>query len=343
MSGARISVPDTREHGSDPFPRDLALFDECNLPGLKGAAGVDPGNRTVSGCWDSAFSGESVSGRRNRGGFTGASLAQASRICDWFPGPDLMGSELRALDPSEEGGMMLPTVERSEVMKPLPSSGVSVTGSGVSFVVDGGNGSRLGSDKVSDAVCRCQVLSLMAAETDLVRDFPAALKRVPLFSGSGVEPLFLILGFIYLDPDIAKPCVAKAFTTDAIVAVDAEAVDASVTGKSRSTGCGCSSTIWQNAQILVYGSREIGPYGAESRNPYPVGGLMVGVNGGLSWTNATVSIAGAHSESTLAEVNTGQRLRLGLKPVFQIQKEWVLASMVVELWATSSATRPRRR
>ena len=88
--------------------------------------------------------------------------------------------------------------------------------------------------------------------------------------------------------------------------MEAEAVDASVTGKSGSTGCGCSGTIWQNAQKLVYGSREIGPYGAESRNPYPVGGLMVGINGGLSWTNATVSIADTHSESTPAEENTGQ-------------------------------------
>ena len=40
LNGAGVSVPGTRERGSDSCPRDLVLYAECNLPGLKGAAGV---------------------------------------------------------------------------------------------------------------------------------------------------------------------------------------------------------------------------------------------------------------------------------------------------------------
>ena len=40
LNGAGVSVPGTRERGSDCCPRDLVLYAESNLPGLKGAVGV---------------------------------------------------------------------------------------------------------------------------------------------------------------------------------------------------------------------------------------------------------------------------------------------------------------
>ena len=120
-----------------------------------------------------------------------------------------------------------------------------------------------------------------------------------LSSGNGVALPSSILGLF--DPD-----QVAAMTFAAIVAVDAEAVDADGTGKYGSTGCGCSDMMWRNAHILVHGSRVIGPFGSDSRNPDLVGGLMVGVNGGLRWTTAAVSITDAHTESSPAEGISGQ-------------------------------------
>ena len=47
-NGAVFLVPDIRDLGSDPFPRDHDLFGEINMPGLKGAASVDLGDRQIS-------------------------------------------------------------------------------------------------------------------------------------------------------------------------------------------------------------------------------------------------------------------------------------------------------
>ena len=105
---------------SAPDSRDLNLIFEFNLLGLNGAARVDPGIRSAFGRWVSAFVGMSVSGRQIQR-FFGVFIAQASRIGDCFSDPDLKGSELRALDPSHEGGKALPTKERSGVMMLLPS------------------------------------------------------------------------------------------------------------------------------------------------------------------------------------------------------------------------------
>ena len=49
MDGYILLVPDTREHGSDLFPRDHDLSGEINMTCLKGAAGVDLGDNQVSG------------------------------------------------------------------------------------------------------------------------------------------------------------------------------------------------------------------------------------------------------------------------------------------------------
>ena len=115
----------------------------------------------------------------------------------------------------------------------------------------------------------------------------------------------LILGSIHPDPDVAKAFAAKSSTADATVAMDAEASDTYVTENSGSSGCRCSGMLWRNAQFLVHGSREIGPYGSESQNPDPVGGSMVGDNGGLRWTTTIVSKDGAHTESMPIERNNG--------------------------------------
>ena len=79
----------------------------------------------------SALGGMSVYDRQIQR-FIGGFIARTSRIDEWFSGPDLKGSELRALDPSHEGG------------KALPSIGVSVTGfdPGSPNPVDGGNDRR---------------------------------------------------------------------------------------------------------------------------------------------------------------------------------------------------------
>ena len=63
-------------------------------------------------------------------------------IGDWFPDPDIKGSDLRALVPSHEGSKALPTMERSGVMKALSTLEVSVTS--YSDPVDGGNGGPFG-------------------------------------------------------------------------------------------------------------------------------------------------------------------------------------------------------
>ena len=95
-NGDRISVPGTREHGSDPFLRDHDLFVESNMPGHKEAVGVLLGYRKASGLLDSAFD-EAVP-------------TQVSRIGDGL-----------SLDP--HGSVMaMPTVETSSIMKPMPSS-----------------------------------------------------------------------------------------------------------------------------------------------------------------------------------------------------------------------------
>ena len=85
-NGAGFLVPDTREHGSDPFPRDHDLFDEINMPSLKEAAGVDLGYGQDSGHRDLAFP------------------AQASQIGD------------------VKGVKALPKAEKSSITKPMSFS-----------------------------------------------------------------------------------------------------------------------------------------------------------------------------------------------------------------------------
>ena len=91
------------------------------------------------------FVGVSVSSQQIWG-ITG--VFGACRISDLFPDPDVKESDLRALDPSYEGGKSLPTMERSGLMKPLPMPGVSVTGSehGSPVPVKGGNCGPFGVD-----------------------------------------------------------------------------------------------------------------------------------------------------------------------------------------------------
>ena len=150
--------PDTREHGFDPFPKGHDLFGEINMPGLKGAAGVDLGNGQVSGRRDLDFP------------------SQASRIGDVkleILDLNLMGLEALAPDPISSlrldphvGVKALPTAHKSGITKPMPSS--------VSWVK--------GMDAVVEMDAGRDHISFPAIRTDITTDFP------PLRSDKGVDP-----------------------------------------------------------------------------------------------------------------------------------------------------------
>ena len=160
-------------------------------------------------------------------------------------------------------------------------------------------------DDVSAGVADCVAAITVRIVGDLRLDPEDTTCRSEVGGRKCAKSLSL-LGSIHPNPDVAKAFATKTFAADVNVTMDAEASDSYVTGISGSTGCRCSGMLWRNAHILVHGSWEIGPYGSESQNPDPVGGSMVGDNGGLRWSTTTVSIDGAHTESTPVERNNGQ-------------------------------------
>ena len=144
-NNAGSSVPGTKEHGSDPFPRDHVVFVESYMPGLKGAAGECLGCRKESGCRDSTFP------------------AQSSRIGDVILKVhvlDIMRPESRSLDPIDNGKLRLD-----------PREGVTMPSSGSSFEhgspdpVNGGNVGRIGRGKAATSTIRRQgSMTLRTAE-----------------------------------------------------------------------------------------------------------------------------------------------------------------------------------
>ena len=130
-NGAGISVLGTREHGSDPFPRDHDLFVESNMSG-----------------------------------FTGTRLAKTKSFRDTVIVDDPDVADL-SLEP-HEGVKAFPTAVMSSVTKMMSSPGSSVNGYelGSPDPVDGGNGGRFGSGLTSESGTRQQGVKVMSsAET----------------------------------------------------------------------------------------------------------------------------------------------------------------------------------